>query len=114
MRLSNREWTFAGTTLVSIGLTLFLAAGAVRSDRSPVAAVAVRERAPDTVREDQFSLTLDERGLRSDWREGADTGSLRLDVGEQGLAVRAHARGPAKVEGAAARCDCSCARCAAR
>lgn len=139
MRLSARETALVFVALVCVCLVIFLAAQTGRTDAgrppyaaaaaAPVAegAVAVEERraaaaaspAPEPASDGQFNLTIDERGLRSDWRSneaGGDNGSLRLDVNENGL--RLHARGTAAAPSAAAtagrRCDCSCAHCAAR
>ncbi len=115
MRLNKREWALVGVSLLSVGLVLFLLAGTVRSDgpANATSGVAITERPTD-----QFRLTIDERGLRSDWRDGKDSGNLRLDVNDQGVKLDARstianeiANEPAARTG---ECRCSCARCDAR
>ncbi len=117
MRLSSREWALVGVALLSVGLVPFLLAGTVRSDGFASAAAGgalVTERpAPAAVSGDaeHFRLTIDERGLRSDWRGGKDSGSLRLDVNDAGIKLDARSTMPSKPAVQAGECRCSCAHC---
>ncbi len=107
---------------MSVGLVLFLLAGTVRSDGPANTAAAgntafVTERsalAAVSGNADQFRLTIDERGLRSDWRDGKDSGSLRLDVNDAGVKLDARSTTPSKPAARAGECRCSCAHCEAR
>ena len=121
MRLSSREWALVGVALLSVGLVLFLLAGTVRSDAAanvaPGSTALVTERAaPAAVSGDaeQFRLTIDERGLRSDWRDGEDSGSLRLDVNDVGVQLDARSTTPSKPAARTGECRCSCAHCDGR
>lgn len=122
MRLSSREWALVGVALLSVGLVLFLLAGTVRSNASAnttamgSTAFVMERPAPAAVSgdADQFRLTIDERGLRSDWRDGKDSGSLRLDVNDAGVKLNARSTTPSKPAARAGECRCACAHCDVR
>jgi hypothetical protein len=90
-----------------------------RGRRTPIAAeapptVSVREEQPANrpMVNEQFNLTIDARGLRSDWRSPEDSGSLRVDVNDNSIQMRARNTGTTNpVGGRRAPCPhCGCDR----
>ncbi len=77
-----------------------------------LAAAAVPTVSVQEKEQEAFSLTVDEQGLRSDWRSPEENGSLRIDVNNGGLQIRA--KGTSAVDAASAgsepskRCTCDC------
>ena len=110
MKLSNREWALVLVAMTSVCLVIFLVAGTARSTNHGAVVVPPAAAAGN---EEQFNLTLDERGLRSDWRAGEEAGTFRLDMDEGGLRIRARGIGPGEGTGAddpqrRRRCTCEC------
>lgn len=117
MRLSSREWTLFAAGLGTFCLLVFLAAVSANSSGTGAGGTALAAAAVPTVsvqekEQEAFSLTVDERGLRSDWRSPEENGSLRIDVNNGGLQIRA--KGTSAVDAASAgsepskRCTCDC------
>ena len=109
MRLSSREWILFVTALGAVCLLVFLAVSAASSSggsqnkAAPMPTVSVREK-----EQEEFSLTVDERGLRSDWRSPEENGSLRVDVSSEGLNIRTHGTSTADITASSKRCTCAC------
>ena len=102
MRLAQLRWILAIAAL----LACLVAVWAVSAAETDSSAAWVQEK---TVQE-EFRLSVDERGLRGAWRSGEENGSLRIDLNENGLKI--HGRGTTRAEGESRRrcptCGCDC------
>lgn len=116
MRLTSREWTLFVAGLGAFCLLVVLAAvsanssGAVAGGTTPAAAAVAPAVSVQEKEQEAFSLTVDERGLRSDWRSPEENGSLRIDVNNNGLQIRAQGTSIADAadKEPSKRCTCAC------
>jgi hypothetical protein len=97
----------AAAGLLAVGVGGFFAYAAAHT---PKTGATSGEQAPP---QERFSLVVDGQGVRGDWSGASgETGSLRVEVGDGALSIRAHGTpGRTELNGANGGCNCSCPGC---